>query len=121
MLRETSAEIAISGGTAGEVADPDEFFRLNARLRRLLERVALPRRWSRDDVRDVQKALKDALRELDRQAVAFAKDEGRGPALLRARAALSMSPASVPTPAWYLCLLAACESLQTDPGMRRSN
>ncbi len=121
MLRESSSELAVSSGLASETIDPDEFFRLSAQLRRLLERVALPRRWSREDVRDVQKALKDAMRELDRQAGAAGAGDARVGALQRARAQLTMSPASVPTPAWYLCLLAAWEALNTDPVSRRSN
>ena len=121
MLRESSSELAVSSGLATEAIDPDEYFRLSAQLRRLLERVALPRRWSREDVRDAQKALKDAMRELDRQAHAAGAADARVGALQRARAELTMSPASVPTPAWYLCLLAAWEALNADPGSRRSN
>ena len=68
MLRESSSELTITAVPASETVDPDEFVRLSAQLRRLLERVALPRRWSRDDVREMQKALKEAMRELDRQA-----------------------------------------------------
>ena len=121
MLRESSSELAVTASLATDAVDPDEFFRLSAQLRRLLERVALPRRWSRDDVRDVQKALKDAMRELDRQSVAAGAADPRRTALQRARAELTMSPASVPTPAWYLCLLAAWEVLHADLSPRRTN
>ena len=120
MLRETSSEVASSGKLAPEAADPDDYFKLSAQIRRLLERVALPRRWTREDVREVQKTLKDTLRELDRQTAA-AGSELRLTTLRRARSQLSMSPASVPTPAWYLCLLGAWETLAADLSPRRTN
>ena len=70
MLREISSEAAVSIATTVDAVDPDDYFKLGQQVRRLLERVALPRRWTRDDVRDVQKALKDTLREMDRQCAA---------------------------------------------------
>jgi hypothetical protein len=122
MLRETHSESAVSGSLTSEIGlDPDDFFKLSSQLKRLMDRVAVPRRWSPEDVREVQKALKDALRELDRQGSCAEATDSRGAALRQARSALTMSVTSVPTPAWYLCLLAAWESLTAQPLMRRAN
>jgi hypothetical protein len=122
MLRETGSDASAAVATTSEIGlDPDDFFKLSSQLKRLLERVAVPRRWSRDEVREAQKSLKDVLRELERQSTCAAPADVRGPALRQARAALTMSINSVPTPAWYLCVLAAWESLTAEPILRRAS
>lgn len=121
MLREISSSSAGLAHLPTETSvDMDDYFKLGTQLRRLLDRVALPKRWSIDEVRDVQKSLKDVIRELDRQAALGSGGDSRASAVRQARAALTMSVSSVPTPAWYLCLLAACESL-TIEATRRAN
>ena len=121
MLRESNVNDAPAAlGTAEASLDSGDYFKLSAQLKRLLERVALPRRWSRDEVREVQKALKDVTRELERQYGLCRAGDARAGALRHARAALAMSASSVPTPAWYLCLLAACESLTLESARHAS-
>lgn len=122
MLRETAADAILASQLSTEAGvDPEDYFKLTAQLRRLLDRVAVPRRWSRDEVREVQKALKDCLQELDRQVASGAANDSRASSLRLARGALSMSASSVPTPAWYLCLLAAWEAITAEPAARRAN
>ncbi len=121
MLREARCEVALPGSPACESLDRDDYLKLSAQLRKLLDRVALPRRWSRDEVRDMQKGLKEALREFDRQIAALSSVDDRLAVLRLAREQLSMSPASVPTPAWYLCLLGAWEILTADRSAGRTN
>jgi hypothetical protein len=122
MLRETHAIEPASAHIAAEsVLDPDDYFKLSANLRRLLDRVSVPRRWTREEVREVQKSLKEIVREMDRQSGAAAAADIRASAVRQARAALTMSVNSVPTPAWFLCLLAAWESLSAEPLVRRAS